>query len=110
MRDSPHAWPSYLLGADALFENEPEIRLGGVAVGETALSVEVTIRDGDKPAVVDAAKVAGLFGCTGDLGDWNGPAKLDPTVTQTSAEGDTLRFEVVPGDGRAERAFLRIGE
>jgi uncharacterized repeat protein (TIGR02543 family) len=117
VKDSPHAWPSYLLGADALFENEPEIRLGGFEVGESgnrdggmALTVEVTVRDGDKPAAVDAAKVAGLFGATGDLGDWDGPAKLEPTVTQTSAEGDTLRFEVVPGDGRAERAFLRIAE
>ena len=117
VKDSPHAWPSYLLGADALFDNEPEIRLDGVKVvessnrdGRTALSVEVTVRDGDKTARVDAAKVAGLVGCTGDLNDWDGPAKLEPTVTQTGAEGDTLRFEVVPGDGNAEKAFLRIAE
>ena len=44
----------------------------------------------------------------GGLGDWNGAAKLTPTVTVEDGEGATMRFKVTPGDGTAPRAFLRI--
>ena len=49
-----------------------------------------------------------MFEATGDLGDWNGAAKLTPTVTVEDGEGATMRFKVTPGDGTAPRAVLRI--
>ena len=67
VKNSPHAWPLYALGAEGLFENEPSITLGGVSVetGEegkrdaagTILKVSVTVKDGDQVVDVDAAKV-----------------------------------------------------
>ena len=59
---------------------------------------------------MDAAKVAALFECTGDLADWTGEASLETAVEQKGAEGNMLRFEVTPGDGTTKKAFLRIGE
>jgi len=46
---------------------------------------------------------------TGDLGDWDGAAKLTPKVdiSDTDASGK-MTFVVTPGDGTANRAFLRI--
>ena len=122
VKESEHAWVSYLLGAEELFENEPVVVLGVPAAaeeggekgsrgaGEAQWVVSVTVKDGDKTVAVDAGKVAGLFECTGDLGDWTGEAALVPTVVFKSAEGETLLFEVTPGDGTVPRAFLRIGE
>ena len=59
-----------------------------------------------------AEKVAGMFEATSDLGDWNGVAKMSPSVTvEEPAAGDsaeTMRFKVTPGDGSAPQAFLRI--
>ena len=49
-----------------------------------------------------------MFEATGDLGDWNGAAKLTPEVTVEEGDGATMRFTVTPGDGTAPRAFLRI--
>jgi hypothetical protein len=110
VKDSLHAWPSYLLGAATLLANEPEIRLGGIAVGEGgAMSVGVTVKDGGEPVAVDAGKLAALFSGTGDLSGWGGGAELELAVTPKGAEGDTLLFEVVPG-GTPEKAFLRIAE
>lgn len=119
VRDSVHAWPSYVLGAEGLFENEPSITLGGMSVetgGEgqrdaegTIIKVSVTVKDGEQVVNVDAAKVAALFECTSDLADWTGEAALMPTVTERGGEGETLLFEVTPGRG-VERAFLRIAE
>ena len=119
VKDSAHAWPSYLLGVAGQFENEPTIMLGGGAeagvrgaraVGAGVFEVSVTVKDGDKTVAADAGKVAGLFECTSDLADWTGEAALVPTVVFKSAEGETLLFEVTPGDGAAARAFLRIAE
>ena len=46
---------------------------------------------------------------------WNGAAKLEPTVAVVDGDGSTagdanplMRFTVVPGDGTATRAFLRV--
>ena len=120
VKESAHAWPSYAMGAAVLFENEPGITLGGVSVetgGEgqrdasgTIMKVSVTVKDGEQVVEVDAAKVAALFECTSDLADWTGEAALTPTVEGKSAEGGALNFEVLPGDGTAKRAFLRIAE
>ena len=119
VKNSEHAWPSYALGAEGLFENEPSITLGGVSVetGEegkrdaagTILKVSVTVKDGEQVVEVDAAKVAALFECTSDLSDWTGEAALMPMVEEKGVEGEAMRFEVTPGGG-VERAFLRIAE
>ena len=102
-----------MLGAERLFENEPTIEIGELVLGEgagtTAMTVAVTVKDGESTVAVDAEKVAAMFEATGDLGDWNGAAKLTPTVTisGTDASGK-MTFVVTPGGGTASRAFLRI--
>ena len=110
VKDSAHAWISYALGAEGLFENEPAIVLGAVSVegGGASVGVSVSVKDGERDAEVDAAKVAGMFEATGSLVDWEGDAKLSATATPTGSEGVTMQFEVVPGDGTARAVFLRI--
>ena len=50
-----------------------------------------------------------MFEATGDLGDWNGAAKLTPTVTPSGTDASgKMTFVVTPGDGTASKAFLRI--
>lgn len=50
-----------------------------------------------------------MFEATGDLGDWNGAAKLTPTVTTSGTDASgKMTFVVTPGDGTASKAFLRI--
>ena len=116
---SEYAWGSYLLGAEALFTNEPSIKLEEMAV-ETGgdgkrdapgmiLKVSVTVRDGEQVVNVDASKVAALFECTSDLADWTGEAALKPTVAEKGSEGEAMCFEVTPA-GPGARAFLRIAE
>ena len=116
-----HAAAAYALGAERLFENEPTIEIGDVAVatgdggGEgvwqgtdpTAMLVSVTVRDGERVVAVDQEKVAAMFEATSDLGDWVGAA-LAPQVRTLGKSGDSMRFTVTPGDGTAPRAFLRI--
>ena len=104
-----------MLGAERLFENEPMVEIGELAIsdgesaGTTAMTVAVTVKDGERVASVDAAKVAAMFEVTSDLGDWNGAAKLTPTVTTTGTDASgKMTFVVTPGDGTATRAFLRI--
>ena len=119
VRDSPHAWPSYALGAEELFENEPVVVLDLPTASEGAESakrdasgakweVSVTVKDGEKIAAVDAEKVAALFECTGDLTDWVGAA-VKVSVEPQAGEGEEMRFRVTPEEG-TRRAFLRIGE
>lgn len=110
-----HSAAAYLLGAERLFENEPTVEIDELAVadgesaGTTAMTVAVTVKDGESTVAVDADKVAAMFEATGDLGDWTGAAKLTPTVktSGTDASGK-MTFVVTPGDGTANRAFLRI--
>jgi hypothetical protein len=120
VRDSPHAWPSYALGAEELFEGEPVVVLGMPSAAEESGAsakrgaegapwvVSVTVKDGEKVADVDAAKVAALFECTGDLTDWTGAA-IRVLVEPQEGEGEAMRFRVTPEEG-TRRAFLRIGE
>ena len=109
---SPHAAAAYLLGAERLFENEPVVEFVEVAVGEgnvKNMTVAVTVKDGGRAVAVDAAKVAAMFEATSDIGDWNGDAKLVPTVTTTGVDANgKMSFTVTPGDGTSSRAFLRI--
>jgi hypothetical protein len=110
-----HAAAAYLLGAERLLENEPTVEIDELAVadgenaGTTAMTVAVTVRDGESAVAVNAAKVAAMFEATGDLGDWTGAAKLTPTVTTTGTDASgKMTFVVTPGDGTASKAFLRI--
>ena len=110
-----HAAAAYLLGAERLFENEPTVEIGEVSVGDgesagtTAMTVAVTVKDGESAVSVSAAKVAAMFEATGDLGDWTGAAKLTPMVTTTGTDANgKMTFVVTPGDGTAKSAFLRI--
>jgi hypothetical protein len=109
---SPHAAAAYLLCAERLFENEPVVEFVEVAVGEgnvKNMTVAVTVKDGGRAVAVDAAKVAAMFEATSDIGDWNGDAKLVPTVTTTGVDANgKMSFTVTPGDGTSSRAFLRI--
>ncbi len=121
VRDSPHAWPSYALGAEELFEGEPVVVLGMPSAEEGPVSakrgaagspwvVTVTVRDGEKVADVDAAKVAAMFECTGDFMDWSGAAAVKVSVEPQEGEGEGLRFLVTPEEAGVGRAFLRVGE
>ena len=120
-----NAAAAYLLGAERLFENAPEIEFGEVAIGGdgsqgtggtegtgTAITVAVTVKDGEEAVKCAAEKVKEMFEATSDLGDWNGGAKLTPTVTveepAAADSAETMRFKVIPGDGTATKAFLRI--
>ena len=110
-----HAAAAYLLGAERLFENEPTVEIGELAIvdgesaGTTVMTVAVTVKDGESAVAVSAAKVAAMFEATGDLGDWNGAAKLTPMVTTSGTDASgKMTFVVTPGDGTAAKAFLRI--
>ena len=125
-----NAAAAFLLGAESLFENAPTIEMGEMAVATSAtlqegggqgagrpteVTVSVTVKDGDNAVVCAADKVKDMFEATADLGDWNGAAKLEPTVTVVEGDGSEagdanspMRFTVVPGDGTATRAFLRV--
>ena len=106
-----NAAAAYLLGAERLFENAPNVEFGEVAIGEigtqgtggtegtgTAIGVAVTVRDGGDAVKCAAEKVAAMFEATSDLGDWNGGAKLSPLVTvEKPVAGDPaemMRFKV----------------
>ena len=110
-----HAAAAYLLGSERLFENEPAVEIGeliiadGESAGTTAMTVAVTVKDGESAVAVSAAKVAAMFEATGDLGDWTGVAKLTPKVTTSGTDASgKMTFVVTPGDGTAAKAFLRI--
>ena len=116
---SGYAAVSWLLGAEALFANEPEIRIAALALAQgtgnreqgtgSAMTVTVVVKNGEEIARVDEKKVASMIETTGDLGDWNGAAKLTPSVTSATRNQDgTMTFTVIPDDGTATSAFLRI--
>ena len=112
---SEHAWPSYLLGAEALFGEEPEIRLAIAGIGSGAggggetVDLRVTVLDGGRAAAVDGEKVGALLAGTGDAGDWAGAA-VPLEVAAEGLDGDSLRFEVAPGAGAGGAVFLRLAE
>ena len=60
-----HVAAAFLLGAPVLLENEPEVRIDDVEVadvsGETSMTLTVTVKDGESPVEVAAAKVALLM-------------------------------------------------
>jgi uncharacterized repeat protein (TIGR02543 family) len=111
-----NAAAAYSLGAERLFENAPKVEFGEVEVlhnsdisqPDCQIGVTVTVKDGEEAVKCVAEKVKEMFEATSDLGDWEGSAKLTPAVSVEAGEGATMRFKVTPGDGTAQRAFLRI--
>ena len=111
---------AYLLGAERLFENKPKVQFGEVVLRDDdvahqdgiSVSLSVTVRDGEEAVACAAEKVAAMFEATSDLGDWDGAAKMSPTVmVEEPVAGDsaeTMRVKVTPGDGTSPQAFLRI--
>ena len=93
-----------------------------------ALIVSVIVKAGEVVGHCAAEKVKEMFEATSDLGDWaNGgrdgarPSQLPVTVeivegdTETSSTSQLptsspspMRFRVTPGDGTADKAFLRV--
>ena len=116
VRDSEHAWSSYALGAEGLFENEPDIRIGGLSLAGgvegrreagAPLEIRVSIKDGDSAAAVDAAKVAALIEASTDSGDWD--TLLPVTATPAGTDGETLLFQIVPCE-TSQTLFIRLRE
>ena len=120
---SEHAWASYVLGAEALFEHEPEIQIAGFGVGAGAggtkardgvsktLTVRVRVKDGESIAAVDAGKVAALFTATANVLDWTGAESVACNAEAgETAEDGTMTFTVRLGDETTPRAFLGLRE
>ena len=116
VKASAQAWPSYLLGAEGLFENEPVIQIEGFSMGGeaegsraagAAWTVRVTVKDGENAAAVDAEKVAARFEASRQPGDWSEAALLPLTVSTKGKDGDALLFDVTIESGTV--AFLRLG-
>lgn len=113
--DGDHSSASYLLGAGYVFDNEPTIEIGDLAIGEMQpgvagmrqMTFSVTVSDGDYAASFDADKVAAMVEATVDPGDWSGPAKFLPTV-QVVENGSTGTAVYSASFGSEPRAFLRI--
>ena len=123
-----NAAAAYLLGAERLFANAPTIEFGEVEIATgvatpgagggqdsvaPAVTVSVIVKDGEDAVKCAAEKVASMFEATGDIGDWDGTARLSVAVevldggSGASASAATMHFRVTPGSG-AQRAFLRI--
>ena len=111
MLNSDHAGDSFAFGVEELFEHEPEVQISDVAVGTGApgaMSVAVTVKDGDSPKPVKSANVAQMFEATTDVADWT-EGQIEATVTDRTKDLATpVEFTVTPGDGTSEKAFLRI--
>ena len=126
---------AFLLGAERLFENAPTIEIddfavvtsaplssgGGLGTNPTEVTVSVMVRDGKDAVQCAAERVKEMFEATTDIGDWDGgrAGTHDPTghalpVAVEIAEpvagdsGETMRFNVTPGDGTSPKAFLRV--
>ena len=110
-----NAAAAYLLGAERLFANAPKVEFEEVVVAkrssgtlDPAMTVAITVKDGEEIVACDAAKVASMFEATSDLGDWDGVAKLVLTVEQLESADGAMRFKVTPDDGSSSQVFLRI--
>ena len=51
-----------------------------------------------------------LFEATRQIGDWTEASRLPLAVAAKGTEGDSLLFEVTPGEEADPSAFLRLGE
>ena len=105
-----NAAAAYLLGAERLFGNLPNVSFGTMTVDAAAqMSLSVVVKDGDEAVKCSADKVKDMFEATSDLENWT---QLPVTVTvEEPVAGDdawTMRFKAVPDAGVVPRAFVRI--
>ena len=63
----------------------------GVVV--THVTVYVVVKDGEEAVKCAGEKVADMFEVTSNLGDWNGVAKMSPTVSVEKGDGAMVRAE-----------------
>ena len=109
--NSLHAGDSFAFGVKELFENAPEVQFTEASISTTvsgAFDIAVTVKEGDAPKQVSSEKVAQMFEATTDLADWT-KGRIGVTV-KALTEGlvESAQFTVTPGDGTAEKAFLRL--
>ena len=105
-----NAAAAYLLGAERLFRNAPNVAFATMMVdAATQMSLSVVVKDGDEAVKCSADKVKDMFEATSDLENWT---QLPVTVTvEEPVAGDdawTMRFKAVPDAGVVPRAFVRI--
>lgn len=114
--NSAHTWSSYRLGAARLFKQEPRIEMSNLKMASGlrasgTMTIDVIVYDGEDVSEVSSECVAGLFEATSDLRDWDGAAKLSPNAEPvTGGRASTVKVKVIPGDGSAPKAFLRLKE
>ena len=118
VKDSPHAWASYVLGTNVLLENEPTVEFteaymsndigGGSVVVNGRMVVGVVVKDGARSVDVDAAKVASMFEATSDPANWTDVAKVELLITTVEGTGEGVHFLVAPVNVSAETVFMRI--
>jgi len=108
---SDYAGDSFALGAEKVFENEPKVEVSSAKMSDSGtMEIAVTVKDGEAVVAISSEKVAEMFEATSDLADWNSAeTKLEPHVTdKTQGVASPVMFEVTPGDGTSDKAFLRI--
>lgn len=108
---SDYAGDSFALGAEKVFENEPKVEVSSAKMSDSGtMEIAVTVKDGEAVVAISSEKVAEMFEATSDLADWNSAeTKLEPHVTdKTQGVDSPVMFEVTPGDGTSDKAFLRI--
>ena len=109
--NSDYAGDSFAFGVEELFENAPEVQISDIVAGTGgpgAMAVVVTVKDGDSPKRVSSEKVAQMFEATTDVADWTKGRIKANVIDHTGKVATPVEFTVTPGDGTAERAFLRI--
>ena len=108
-------WKSYILGANPLFVDEPEVEISSLTAGSTAgvwkFTVQVTDGTEVSPAVheVVADKVKALVKTRASLtsGSWGAPATEDISATQLLG-GNTIEVTIDFGDGNS--GFMKVSE
>jgi len=114
---------AFLLGAERLFENRPTIKIVEVAVGEKwsqglgTMTMSVVVKDGDETVQCAAEKVKDMFEAVSDLSVWSEGRRVEDNVScqmpltvtiDESSSPSAMRFKMTPGDGTADKAFLRM--
>ena len=106
--ESKYAAVSYLLGAEGLFEHAPAVKFetADIEAASCAMTVSITVKDGEDIRAVAKEKVEAMFEATSNLGDWNAN-KLTLDIDGHVKEDSSMEFTVTPV-GDPPSAFLRI--
>lgn len=112
---SANTWVSYEMGSDKVFKNKPVIEISNIKISHSgstegaSMTMDIVVRDGEDAQTVSSEKVAAMFEATSDLRDWEGTAKLEPNAEPVTVGRTSLvKVKVIPGDGSAPKAFLRL--